>query len=85
MLGLILTAALISVASAQICSYSNICASQTMCKYPTLVRISVKQGLIAVFLIQVSIKYFKLHLVTSNCIIQIFGDTNNSHMHCTRR
>lgn len=35
MLGLILTAALISVANAQNCAYSDICANHTMCLYPT--------------------------------------------------
>jgi len=35
MFGLIFTAALIFVASAQTCDYSSICADHTMCKYPT--------------------------------------------------
>ncbi|GFG39137.1 hypothetical protein Cfor_06445, partial [Coptotermes formosanus] len=35
MLSLILAATLISVASAQTCAYSSICADHTMCKYPT--------------------------------------------------
>jgi len=38
MLGLIFTGLLISVASAQSCYYSEICANHTMCQYPTEVR-----------------------------------------------
>jgi len=38
MLGLILTATLISVATAQTCAYSSICTDHTMCLYPTDVR-----------------------------------------------
>jgi hypothetical protein len=41
MLRLIITAALISVGSAQKCPYSTICADHTMCQYPTAVRTSV--------------------------------------------